>query len=125
MLSIFKRKSRTETTPATDDDASDRRSDGRAPCDLFLNRFLNGHPYLCVGVDVSRAGISRRLRIAAERLGPTYIKLGQIISSGQGIFPAELVDEFSLLRDKVPAELGPRRIPVSVMLDLQLPISRT
>jgi ubiquinone biosynthesis protein len=52
----------------------------------------------------SRAGISRRLRRAAERLGPTYIKLGQILSSGEGIFPAELVGEFKLLRDRVPAE---------------------
>jgi ubiquinone biosynthesis protein len=52
----------------------------------------------------SRAGISRRLRVAAERLGPTYIKLGQIISSGEGIFPAELVGEFKLCRDRVPAE---------------------
>ncbi len=52
----------------------------------------------------SRAGISRRLRRAAEKLGPTYIKLGQIISSGEGIFPAELVDEFKLCRDQVPAE---------------------
>src|ERR671911_97433 len=52
----------------------------------------------------SRAGLSRRLRIAAEHLGPTYIKLGQIISSGEGIFPAELVDQFKLLRDKVPPE---------------------
>jgi ubiquinone biosynthesis protein len=56
------------------------------------------------GGTVSRAGISRRLRRAAERLGPTYIKLGQIISSGEGIFPAELVDEFKLCRDKVPPE---------------------
>jgi|SoiMethySBSTD1v2_1073268.scaffolds.fasta_scaffold02147_7 ubiquinone biosynthesis protein len=56
------------------------------------------------GDTVSRAGISRRLRLAAERLGPTYIKLGQIISSGEGIFPPELVGEFALLRDKVPAE---------------------
>jgi len=56
------------------------------------------------GDTVSRAGISRRLRVAAERLGPTYIKLGQIISSGQGIFPAELVDEFKRCRDQVPAE---------------------
>lgn len=54
--------------------------------------------------EVSWSGVSRRLRKAAEHLGPTYIKLGQIISSGQGIFPPELVDEFSLLRDKVPAE---------------------
>jgi ubiquinone biosynthesis protein len=51
-----------------------------------------------------RAAISRRLRLAAERLGPTYIKLGQIVSSGEGIFPAELVDEFKRCRDQVPAE---------------------
>jgi ubiquinone biosynthesis protein len=52
----------------------------------------------------SRAGLSRRLRIAFEELGPTYIKLGQILSSGQGIFPEELVAEFRLCRDQVPAE---------------------
>ncbi len=49
-------------------------------------------------------GLSRRLRVAAERLGPTYIKLGQIISSGEGLFPAPLVAQFRLLRDQVPAE---------------------
>ena len=52
----------------------------------------------------SRADISRRLRVAATELGPTYIKLGQIISSGEGLFPAELVAEFKLCRDQVPAE---------------------
>lgn len=56
------------------------------------------------GGSASRAGLSRRLRKAFERLGPTYIKLGQIISSGEGIFPAELVAEFRLLRDRVPPE---------------------
>jgi ubiquinone biosynthesis protein len=57
-----------------------------------------------VGGATSRSGISRRLRMAAEKLGPTYIKLGQIISSGEGIFPPELVDEFKRCRDQVPAE---------------------
>ena len=52
----------------------------------------------------STADLSVRLREAAEVLGPTYIKLGQIISSGQGIFPSELVDEFIKCRDQVPAE---------------------
>lgn len=52
----------------------------------------------------SRSDLSRRLRRAAEKLGPTYIKLGQIISSGEGIFPAELVAEFAKCRDQVPAE---------------------
>ncbi len=54
--------------------------------------------------EASRAVISRQLRKAAERLGPTYIKLGQIISSGEGLFPPELVREFKLCRDQVPAE---------------------
>ncbi len=56
------------------------------------------------GGSESRRDIAHRLRVAAEGLGPTYIKLGQIISSGQGLFPTELVDEFSLLRDRVPPE---------------------
>jgi ubiquinone biosynthesis protein len=56
------------------------------------------------GGSASKADLSRRLRIAAERLGPTYIKLGQIISSGEGLFPEELVGEFKKCRDQVPAE---------------------
>jgi ubiquinone biosynthesis protein len=59
------------------------------------------------GPAASRAGVSRRLRIAAEALGPTYIKLGQIISSGEGIFPEELVREFRKCRDQVPPEPFP------------------
>ena len=56
------------------------------------------------GGSASQADVSRRLRQAAERLGPTYIKLGQIISSGEGIFPEELVSEFKKCRDQVPPE---------------------
>lgn len=52
----------------------------------------------------SRRSMSRRLRLAFADLGPTFIKLGQIISNGKGIFPEELTDEMSELRDKVPPE---------------------
>ena len=71
----------------------------------------------------SRAGLSRRLRRAFERLGPTYIKLGQILSSGEGLFPEELVREFRLCRDQVPAEpfAVVRRI---VETDLGAPLER-
>lgn len=51
----------------------------------------------------SRRHLSERLRIAAEILGPTYIKLAQIISAGEGVFPAELVEECKKCRDQVPA----------------------
>ncbi|HAS10621.1 MAG TPA: ABC transporter [Acidimicrobiaceae bacterium] len=56
------------------------------------------------GGSISRADLSRRLRIAAEALGPTYIKLAQIISSGEGLFPEELVAETKKCRDQVPPE---------------------
>lgn len=56
------------------------------------------------GQHASRAGLARRLRLSFQGLGPTYIKLGQILSSGEGIFPEELVSQFRLLRDKVPPE---------------------
>jgi ubiquinone biosynthesis protein len=54
--------------------------------------------------EASRAGLSRRLREAFEHLGSAYIKLGQIVSSGRGLFPDELVDEFKRCRDQVPPE---------------------
>ena len=56
------------------------------------------------GGSESRADLSLRIRQSSEFLGPTYIKLCQIISSGEGIFPAELVEEMKQCRDKVPPE---------------------
>ncbi len=72
----------------------------------------------------SRLDISKRMRQAVEKLGSTYIKLGQIISSGEGLFPTELVDEFKLCRDQVPAESfkDVRRV---VEHDLGAPIEST
>jgi len=55
------------------------------------------------GGERSKAGLARRVRLAAERLGPTYIKLAQIISAGEGVFPTELVEECKKCRDQVPA----------------------
>ncbi len=52
----------------------------------------------------SKADLSVRLRSAAESLGPTYIKLAQIISAGEGVFPDELVGEMQRCRDRVRAE---------------------
>jgi PilZ domain len=36
--------------------ASDRRTFGRVGTDLYVNRFLNGHPYMCRMTDISRTG---------------------------------------------------------------------
>lgn len=46
----------------------------------------------------------RRLRQAAERLGPTYVKLAQLISAAEGVFPDALVEECRQCRDRVRPE---------------------
>lgn len=51
----------------------------------------------------SVAVLSRRLRLAAERLGPTYIKLGQILSLREDILPRSVTDELKHLLDRLPA----------------------
>ncbi len=73
------------------------------------------------GTSASKAGISRRLRVAAERLGPTYIKLAQIISAGEGVFPAELVAECKKCRDQVPP-VGYRAVVGVIEEDLGTPM---
>ena len=56
------------------------------------------------GTPGSRLGLAQRLRRAFETLGSTYVKLGQIISAFEGLFPDELVNEFKKLRDQVAPE---------------------
>ncbi|MDQ5987425.1 MAG: putative protein kinase UbiB [Syntrophus sp. SKADARSKE-3] len=43
-----------------------------------------------------------RLRMAFEELGPTFIKLGQILSTRPDLIPLDLVQELSKLQDNVP-----------------------
>lgn len=42
------------------------------------------------------------LRRAFEVLGPTYVKLGQLVASGEALFPVAYSEEFRKLLDKVP-----------------------
>ncbi|MBX3274923.1 MAG: AarF/ABC1/UbiB kinase family protein [Sandaracinaceae bacterium] len=42
------------------------------------------------------------LRRAFEVLGPTYVKLGQLVASGEALFPDRYSEEFRRLLDRVP-----------------------
>jgi ubiquinone biosynthesis protein len=44
-----------------------------------------------------------QLRMALEDLGPTYVKLGQMLSTRPDLVPADFVEEFKKLQDRVPA----------------------
>jgi len=49
-------------------------------------------------------GVAREVRRTFERLGPTYIKFGQLISCAVGLVPPEVAEEFGKCRDAVPAD---------------------
>ncbi|MFH0871325.1 MAG: AarF/UbiB family protein [bacterium] len=46
--------------------------------------------------------IPKRIRLAFEELGPTFIKMGQILSSRPDLIPPSFVEEFKRLQDRVP-----------------------
>ncbi len=54
--------------------------------------------------DITGVEVARDLRRAFEALGPTYIKLGQLLASSAGLVPADVADEFGKCRDAVPAD---------------------
>ncbi|MDD2672397.1 MAG: AarF/UbiB family protein [Syntrophales bacterium] len=51
---------------------------------------------------MDRKGRAERLRMVMEELGPTFTKMGQILSTRPDLVPADLVAELSKLQDEVP-----------------------
>ena len=45
---------------------------------------------------------AKRLRAALEELGPTFCKLGQILSTRPDLLPSEFIEELATLQDDVP-----------------------
>jgi len=53
--------------------------------------------------ELERLTQAARFRLALEELGPTFIKLGQILSTRPDIVPAAVLDELQKLQDHIPA----------------------
>ena len=49
-----------------------------------------------------KLSIGERLRLSLEELGPTFVKLGQIISTRSDILPPDVIAELEKLQDAVP-----------------------
>jgi ubiquinone biosynthesis protein len=51
--------------------------------------------------EVPRPQLGRRLRLVLQELGPTFVKLGQIISTRPDVIPEDIVTELKKLQDEV------------------------
>ena len=49
-----------------------------------------------------RAPRGERLRMALERLGPIFVKFGQVMSTRRDLLPPDIADELARLQDRVP-----------------------
>jgi len=72
---------------------------------LGLGSLLNGatnilHPK--AALEVMDLPPEVRVRMAIQELGPTFVKLGQVLATRADIFPPNWIAEFSKLQDKVP-----------------------
>lgn len=52
--------------------------------------------------EIPKLDTPQRIRFALEELGPTFVKLGQILSTRVDLFPPEWIAEFEKLQDQVP-----------------------
>jgi ubiquinone biosynthesis protein len=49
-----------------------------------------------------RQARSERLRLALEKLGPIFVKFGQMLSTRRDLLPSDVADELAKLQDQVP-----------------------
>ncbi len=74
--------------------------------ELVLSSFrkpllLRAARVLSIGRNLS-APRGQRLRQALERLGPIFVKFGQVLSTRRDLLPTDIADELAKLQDRVP-----------------------
>lgn len=91
---------------------------------LNINYYLElGRRIITLGrapKEIERLTQPVRLRLAMEELGPTFIKLGQILSTRPDLIPRQYSEEFKKLQDRVPS-IGLEEIQGQIQRELGYP----
>ncbi len=78
---------------------------------LGIQKYLK-HTFIRPKAQTLQLSRTQRIRKTVEELGPTYIKLAQILSTRPDLIPLELADEFAKLQNDV------KPLPISKMMHL-------
>lgn len=93
---------------------------------LNINYYLElGRKIVTLGIapkEIERLGQPQRMRLALEELGPTFIKLGQLLSTRPDLIPRNYIDELKKLQDKVPS-VPTEQIRIEIERELGYPIA--
>jgi ubiquinone biosynthesis protein len=74
-------------------------------------------------VEVEKLNYAQRIRLAMEELGPTFVKLGQLLSMRPFLIPLELVEELTKLQDEV-APFSFEEVKKIVERELKAPLDK-
>ena len=69
-----------------------------------LEKYLPNTFFKRIKIEHEEIGFYTRIRLALEELGPTYVKLGQMLSNREDLLPKDLTFELQRLQDEVPPE---------------------
>jgi ubiquinone biosynthesis protein len=71
--------------------------------DRYIESGLKLIPFYKPHERVEKLSRNQRIRMALEELGPTFVKMGQVLSSRPDLIPMDLITELSKLQDEIPA----------------------
>jgi ubiquinone biosynthesis protein len=71
--------------------------------------------------EIERLSQPERMRLAMEELGPTFVKLGQLLSTRPDVIPKEYIEEFRKLQDMVPS-FAFEEVKAQILRELGCPV---